>query len=72
MNEKYTLSWSWVFYLFVPPFLDEHSKNKNPVLGNVIPLFGMKQNEAGTFLVIFQDRPMFSPIIQKVSARAFH
>jgi len=32
----------------------------------------LKGNGVMCILVIFQDRPMFSHIIEKVSARAFH
>ena len=48
------------------------SKNKIPVLGNAIYLFWGTKTGVIRILVIFQDRPMFSHIIQKVSARAFH
>jgi len=88
-------------------------KTKHPVLGNPIPVLGVKLNRGWyvfwlffkiglclailversqlelsidrvehrfilknkglvRILVIFQDRPMFSHIIRKVSARAFH
>jgi len=48
-----------------------HSKHKTPVLGNDIPVFGAKPKQV-RILVVFQDRLMFSHIIKKVSARAFH
>jgi len=44
---------------------------QNPVLGSAIPVFETKTRIA-RILVIFQDKPMFSHIIQNVSARAFH
>jgi len=47
------------------------SKNKTAVLG--IFLFGCEiKTRVVRILVIFQDRPIISHIISKVSARAFH
>jgi len=50
-----------------------HSENDSPVLGISYLCFGF-ENKPGLvrILIMFQDRPMFSHIIQKVSARAFH
>ena len=50
-----------------------HSKNKTPYRGIMLYLFGC-ETKTGVVcvLVIFQDRPMFSHIIKKVLARAFH
>jgi len=46
-----------------------HSKNKTPVLGNALPVFGMNLKRGSAFLVIFQRRPMFSHIIMESSRR---
>jgi len=48
--------------------------NKTPVLGNVVPTCFECETKTGVarILVIFQDRPVFSHIIHKVSVRAFH
>ena len=41
-----------------------HSENKTPVLGNAIPVLGMKLKRGlYVFFDIFQDRPVFSHII---------
>ena len=49
-----------------------HSKNRTPVLGMLYCLGCKTKTGVVRTLVIFQDRPMFSHIIKKVSARAFH
>jgi len=47
------------------------TEKQNPVLRNKISLLDINV-EVVRILVIFQDRPMFSHTIEKVSARAFH
>jgi len=50
-----------------------HGKNKTPVLQSSIPILGAKLKRGSTyFMVHFQDRPMFSHIIQKLSARTLN
>ena len=48
-----------------------HIKNKILVLGSYILVLGVKLKR-GSILHIFQDRPMFSHILEMVSLRAFH
>jgi len=72
------------FQRFISPFFDTynnicmrnemlHSLNETPVLGSSTPVFGCEtKTGVALILVIFEDRPMLSHIIQKVSARAFH
>ena len=57
----------------LPAYLIEwnRSKNKTPVIGYALPVLETK-TKVVRILVIFQDRPMLSHIIWKVSARAFH
>jgi len=44
-----------------------------PRFGECYTCFGCEnKTEVVRILVVFQDRPMFGHIIQKVSARAFH
>jgi len=53
-------------------FSKDHSKNKTPFLGMLYTCFGYEMKTGLVrILVIFQDRPVFSNIIHKVSARAF-
>jgi len=50
----------------------KHRKNRTPILGNAIPVFGYEP-KAGVvrILVIFQGRPMFSHINGKLSPKPF-
>jgi len=45
---------------------------KNSIRGNAIPALGVKPKRMVRILVIFQDRPMFSHMVQQVSEGAFH
>ena len=50
-----------------------HSKSGTPVLGN--SYLSVRENETWVvrvLIIIFQDRPMISHIIQKISTRALH
>jgi len=62
-------------FFFVLSFVDNsyrQSKNKNPGLGNSIPVLGMKpKGGVELILVIFQPRSMFSHINGKLSLRPF-
>ena len=44
-----------------------HSRIDTPLLGRSLPVLAMKLKQVVRILVIFQDRPMFSHIIQEVS-----
>jgi len=69
---------SWTLFkakyrIFRPvfPVLHRQSYIQNPVLGNCTCFGCETKTEVVRIQVIFLDRPMFSHIIQKVSARAF-
>ena len=55
-------------------FLVPSQYKQNAVLGNAIPVLGVKPKQGWyVFWLCFQDKqPMFSLIIQKVSTRDFH
>ena len=57
---------------FLPRVLHHQSKNKSHAMGSPVPVLGMKLKRGLGILVDYQDKPMFSHIIQKVSVRAFH
>ena len=49
-----------------------HSISKTPVLGNTIPVLGVKPKRGVVrALVILQHTPMFSPINGKLTPRPF-
>jgi len=52
--------------------LTEHSENKTPVLGDAIPVLGVKPKRGHVFWLFFLNRHMFSHIVQKISAGALH
>jgi len=54
------------------PLCTVHSKNTTPFWGMLYPSGCKTKMGVVSILVIFPDRPMFSHIIRKVLARAFH
>jgi len=51
---------------------ENHSKNKIPVSGNAVPVFGINLKQGWClFLVIFQHRKMFSRINGKLLPKPF-
>lgn len=62
--------WHFVFPRDLMRFL--HSKNKTPFRKMLNLFLVWNQSGGARILVILQDLPMFSHILQKVSARALH